>query len=183
MTLARFRTARARGTGLVLPTVDALLDALDAGRLGPDDFVFDAELQTWLRAREHPELRAAWEDRQRYQPHDRRTALDGLPDARLAYPVLDDVGVTPARGISDEALESRRAAFRALLARPVPHAVAPSQAIPLLPAVPARRPLGESLVGHAALALALVLLGLVGWSIVGLATGIGKLMSLGAWGK
>jgi len=181
MTLARFRTARARGTGLVLPTVDALLDALDAGRLGPDDFVFDAELQTWLRAREHPELRAAWADRERYKPQDDRTALARLPDARLAYPVLDDAGVTPAKGISDEELESRRAAFRALLARP--HAAPPPQVVPFPPALPASRPLGETLIGHSALALALVLLGLVGWSIVGLAAGIGKLMSLGAWGK
>jgi len=55
--------------------------------------------------------------------------------------------------------------------------------VPFPPALPASRPLGETLIGHCALALALVLLGLVGWSIVGLAAGIGKLMSLGAWGK
>jgi hypothetical protein len=173
MTHARFRTAREPGAGLVLPTVDALLDALEAGRLGPDDAVFDVQLQAWMPAKAHPELRAAWADRQRYKPLDDRTALDRLPDAALAYPALDDGGVTPAHGVTTDDLAQRRAAYRAIReATPAPAPLAP---------VPATRV--ESLLGHTALVAVLLLLGLVGWSIVGLATQIGRMMTLGVWGK
>ena len=89
MTLARFRTSTEPGSGLVLPTVDALLDALEAGRLGPDDVVFDVQLQTWMPARAHPELRAAWCERQRYKPLDDRTALDLLQLSVVDYSDLE----------------------------------------------------------------------------------------------
>jgi hypothetical protein len=177
MAQGRFRTSRESGTGLVLPTLDALLDALEAGRLGPEDVVFDVQLQTWMPAKDHPELRAAWLDRQRYRPLDDRTALARLPDARLAYPALDDVGVTPAHGITVDDLEARRAAFRAMRASPPPTSV-PS---PHAPATDVSHL--ETLMGHTALVAVLLLLGLVGWSIVGLASGIGKLLTLGAWGR
>jgi hypothetical protein len=173
MTHARFRTAREPGAGLLLPTVDALLDALEAGRLGPDDAVFDVQLQAWMPAKAHPELRAAWADRQRYKPLDDRTALDRLPDAALAYPALDDDGTTPAHGVRTDDLAERRAAFRAIRERtPAPAPVAPPPATHV-----------ESLLGHTALVAVLLLLGLVGWAIVGLATQIGRLMTLGVWGK
>ena len=175
MTQARFRTAREPGTGLVLPTVDALLDALEAGRLGPDDVVFDVQLQTWMRARAHPELRAAWADRQRYRPLDDRTALDRLPDAALAYPALDDAGITPAHGSTTDDLAARRAAYRAIRERP-------PAAAPVAP-VPVRAARVESLLGHTALVAVLLLLGVVGWAIVGLATQVGRLVTLGVWGK
>jgi hypothetical protein len=175
MTLARFRTAREPGKGLVLPTVDALLDALEAGRLGPDDVVFDVQLQTWMPAKLHPELRAAWAERQRFRPLDDRTPLDRLPDAALAYPALDDAGTTPAHGTAADDLAERRAAFRAIRERtpapaPTPRAPAPAARV-------------ESLLGHTALVAVLLLLGVVGWAIVGLASGIGRMMTLGVWGK
>jgi hypothetical protein len=175
MTHARFRTARETGSGLVLPTVDALLDALEASRLGPDDVVFDVQLQTWLPVRAHPELRAAWADRQRYKPLDDRTALDRLPDAALAYPALDDAGTTPAHGTTTDDLAARRAAFRAQRERtPAP--------APIVPASPPPTHV-ESLLGHTALVAVVLLLGIVGWAIVGLASQIGRLMTLGVWGK
>ena len=173
MTLARFRTSCEPGSGLVLPTVDALLDALEAGRLGPDDVVFDVQLQRWMPARAHPELHAAWSERQRYKPLGDRTALEQLPDALLAYPALDDAGATPAQGISSDDLGERRAAYRALRER---------AAVPVPPApIPASH--AESLAQRAALVGALVLLGLVGWAIVGLASQLGRLMTLGVWGR
>jgi hypothetical protein len=175
MTQARFRTAREPGTGLVLPTVDALLDALEAGRLGPDDVVFDVQLQTWMPAKLHPELRAAWTERQRFRPLDDRTPLDRLPDAALAYPALDDAGITPAHGTAADDLAERRAAFRAIRERaPVPAPV---------PSAPAPEAHLESLLGHTALVAVLLLLGVVGWAIVGLASGIGRMMTLGVGGK
>jgi hypothetical protein len=175
MTQARFRTAREPGTGLVLPTVDALLDALEAGRLGPDDVVFDVQLQTWMPAKLHPELRVAWAERQRFRPLDDRTPLDRLPDAALTSPALDDAGITPAHGTTTDDLARRRAAFRAIRARaqasaPTPRAPAPDMRL-------------ESSLGHAALVAVLLLLGLVGWSIVGLASGIGRVMTLGVWSR
>ena len=176
MTQARFRTAREPGTGLVLPTVDALLDALEAGRLGPDDVVFDVQLQTWMPAKLHPELRAAWTERQRFRPLDDRTPLDRLPDAALAYPALDDAGITPAHGTAADDLAERRAAFRAI--REGTPAPAP---VPCAPPAPDLRL--ESLLGHTALVAVLLLLGVVGWAIVGLASGIGRMMTLGVGGK
>lgn len=175
MTQARFRTAREPGTGLVLPTVDALLDALEAGRLGPDDVVFDVQLQTWMPAKLHPELRAAWAERQRFRPLDDRTPLDRLPDAALTYPALDDAGITPAHGTTADDLAERRAAFRSIRARapasaPTPRAPAPDMRF-------------ESVLGHTALVAVLLLLGLVGWAIVGLASGIGRVMTLGVWSR
>lgn len=175
MTQARFRTAREPGTGLVLPTVDALLDALEAGRLGPDDVVFDVQLQTWMPAKLHPELRAAWAERQRFRPLDDRTSLDQLPDAALTYPALDDSGITPAHGTRADDLAERRAAFRSIRERapasaPTPRAPAPDMRF-------------ESVLGHTALVAVLLLLGLVGWAIVGLASGIGRVMTVGVWVK
>jgi hypothetical protein len=175
MTQARFRTAREPGTGLVLPTVDALLDALEAGRLGPDDVVFDVQLQTWMPAKLHPELRAAWAERQRFRPLDDRTPLDRLPDAALTYPALDDAGITPAHGTTADDLAERRAAFRAIRERPP--ASAPT------PRAPAPDMRFESVLGHTALVAVLLLLGLVGWAIVGLASGIGRVMTLGVWSR
>ena len=175
MTQPRFRTAREPGTGLVLPTVDALLDALEAGRLGPDDVVFDVQLQTWMPAKLHPELRAAWAERQRFRPLDDRTSLDRLPDAALAYPALDDAGTTPAHGTAADDLADRRAAFRAIRARtpaPSPMAHAPISEARL-----------ESLFGHTALVAVLLLLGVAGWAIVGFASGIGRVLTLGVWGR
>jgi hypothetical protein len=169
----RFRTEHQEGTGLLLPTVDALLDALEAGRLGPDDLVFDVRQQAWMPAKSHPDVRAAWEDRQRFRPLDDRAQLERLPDAALAYPMLDDAGVTPAHGTTTDDLEARRAAFRALRAGPAP---APTSATEVVHPV-------ESLLGHTALVAVLLLLGLVGWSIVGLASGIGRIMSLGVWAR
>jgi len=177
MTQARFRTAREPGTGLVLPTVDALLDALEAGRLGPDDVVFDVQLQTWMPAKLHPELRAAWTERQRFRPLDDRTPLDRLPDAALAYPALDDAGITPAHGTVADDLAERRAAFRAI------REGTPAPALVPTPRAPAPDLPLESLLGHTALVAVLLLLGVVGWAIVGLASGIGRLMTLGVWGK
>jgi hypothetical protein len=176
MSHARFRTERREGSGLVLPSVDALLDALEAGRLGPDDAVFDAVRQAWLPVKAHPEVRAAWADRQRFKPLDDRTRLDGLPDAAPGYPMLDDAGVTPAHGTTgDDDLAARRAAFRALRAGPAP-APLPRPPLPETPRF-------ETLCGHTAMVAVLLLLGLVGWAIVGMASGIGRLMTLGVWSK
>jgi hypothetical protein len=120
-------------------------------------------------------VRAAWADRQRYKPLDDRTALDRLPDAALAYPVLDDGGITPAHGVSTDDLAERRAAFRALRDdTPVPGPVAP---------VPVPATHVESLLGHTALVAVLCLLGVVGWAVVGLASQLGRLVTLGVWGK
>ena len=175
MTDARFRTVRREGSGLLLPTVDALLDALEAGRLGPEDQVFDVQLQRWMPVKAHPELRAAWADRQRFQPHDDRSGLERLPDATPDYPMLDDEGVTPAHGTVSDDLAVRRAAFRALRLSPPP-VRADSLPAPLASPDLSR---AETLYGYSALLAVLVLLGVVGVAIVGLASGIGRMMSLG----
>lgn len=165
----RFRLTGLKGAGLVLPSVDALLDALEAGRLGPSDFVFDLEAQGWVRAKDHPELRAAWADRQRFRPADDRADLARLPAAPVAFPALDDAGVTPAHGIPDQGdLAARRAALRAARAGALPRPVERDGFAD-----------AEALLRHTALVVLVLVLGLMGWGVVGFATGASRMLELG----
>ncbi|MCU0619874.1 MAG: hypothetical protein MUC69_00040 [Gemmatimonadales bacterium] len=165
----RFRLTGPKGAGRVLPSVEALLDALEAGRLAPADFVFDLEAQCWVRAKDHPELQRAWAERQRFRPLDDRTPLARVPEPAPAFPALDDAGVTPAHGTPDLGdLAARRAALRASRAgrdAPVP------RPDPYLGA--------ERLVRSTALVLLLLVLGLMGWGVVGLASGASRMVQLG----
>jgi hypothetical protein len=176
----RFRVER-QGSALVLPTVDAVLDAVEAGRLGASDVVFDAERNAFVRVQDHPELRAAWDERQRYKPLDDRRPLPASPDAALAFPALSDGGATPAQGVVSHAdLEARKAAWRAI------RDGSPAQAPRVGPAPDAQRhpaERGESVLTATALVLAVLLLGLVGWSVLAFATGMGGMLTAGVWGR
>lgn len=172
----RFRV-EGPGSALVLPTVDAVLDAVEAGRLGAADVVFDAERNAFVRVQDHPELRAAWDARQRFKPLDDRRPLPASPDAALAFPALSDGGSTPAQGVVSQAdLEARKAAWRAIREQAPRPAPVPDQR-----RHPADR--GESVLTTTALVLAVLLLGLVGWSVLAFATGMGGMLSAGVWGR
>jgi hypothetical protein len=161
---ARFRAEPITGIPLLLPTLDDVLDAVEAGRLGAHDAVFDASRQAFVRVQDHPELCARWAERQRYRPPDGRRPLgDAPPDAALAFPALSDGGHTPAHGVRHDAdLAARKAAWAAIKAR---HAAAEART--------------ESLFTTTALVVAMLLIGLVGWSVLAFATGLGRVMSAG----
>lgn len=103
------------GTTRLFPGVDSLLDALERGLLGGDDFVYDSGQKTWIRLKEHPAVQAGWRARQRFRPLDDRDSLAGVVGNAIDFPGLDDDGVTPRHGIAaDEEFERRRAAWRAI---------------------------------------------------------------------
>ncbi len=103
------------GTTRLFPGVDALLDALERGLLGGDDFVYDSAQKTWLRLKEHPAIQAGWRARQRFRPLEDRNSLSGVQGKVLEFPALDDEGITPKHGIdAGDDFEARRAAWRAI---------------------------------------------------------------------
>jgi len=103
------------GTTRLFPGVDALLDALERGLLGGDDFVYDSGQTTWIRLKDHPAVQAGWRARQRFRPLDDRNSLAGAARGAIDFPGLDDDGITPRHGIAvDEDFEERRAAWRAI---------------------------------------------------------------------
>ena len=103
------------GTTRLFPGVDSLLDALERGLLGGDDFVYDTGQKAWIRLKDHPAVQAGWRARQRFRPLDDRNSLAGVAGNAIDFPGLDDDGVTPRHGIAvDEEFERRRAAWRAI---------------------------------------------------------------------
>jgi hypothetical protein len=113
--MPNFTVTDAVGTTRLFPGLEALLDALERGFLGGEDFVFDASQKTWVRLKDHPAVQAGWRARQRFRPLDDRNALARVEANPLAFPHLGDDGTTPGRGVApDEEFEARRAAWRAI---------------------------------------------------------------------
>lgn len=103
------------GTTRLFPGVEALLDALERGLLGGEDFVFDSGTQAWIRLKDHPAVQEGWRARQRFRPLDDRNSLAGVEGNALDFPNLGDDGITPKHGISaGDDFEVRRAAWRAI---------------------------------------------------------------------
>jgi len=103
------------GTTRLFPGLDALLDALEHGFLGGDDFVHDPGQNTWIRLKDHPAVQDGWRARQQFRPLDDRQPLAGVAGNAIDFPGLDDEGVTPRHGIAvDEDFEKRRTAWRAI---------------------------------------------------------------------
>lgn len=103
------------GTTRLFPGVEALLDALERGLLGGDDFVYDSGQKSWIRLKDHPVVQEGWRGRQRFRPLEDRNSLAGVAGSTVDFPGLDDDGVTPRHGIAvDPEFEKRRAAWRAI---------------------------------------------------------------------
>jgi hypothetical protein len=113
--MPHFTVTDTAGTTRLFPGVEALLDALERGLLGGDDFVYDSGQKTWVRLKDHPAVQAGWRARQRFRPLDDRNSLAGVTGNAVGFPGLDDDGITPRHGIAvDEEFEQRRAAWRAI---------------------------------------------------------------------
>jgi hypothetical protein len=133
-----------------LPDVESVLDALEAAVVGPETLMFDAARQSWQPVARHPEVRAAWADRERYRP----------PGSVLDLPPLPDEA-TPLAPEADEA--ARRRAAYAMVVR--------GNRIPVEAPPPEPKPRRSIAAG---LALVLLVLLLIGVAVVELATGLAR---------
>ena len=125
--------------------VDAVLDALEAALVQPATALFDLARQSRQPLGLHPEIRAAWEDRLRYQPATPGLGLPPLPSVTALVRSLPG---------DDDELARRREAFARVRAGSLP------------PVPTARRSDRSRRYAAIGLAWALVLLAVVGWAIV-----------------
>lgn len=132
-----------------LPDVESVLDALEAAVVGPETPMFDAARQSWQPVARHPEVRAAWEVRERYRP----------PGSPLELPPLSD-DAEPLEAEQDDA--ARRRSAYALVLR--------GNRIPVEEPLPVEPKPRRSIA--AGLALVLVMLVLVGLAVVQIAGGL-----------
>ena len=129
--------------------VEAVLDALEAALVQATTPIFDAARQSWQPVGLHPEIRAAWEQRLRYRPP---------TSAELALPELPSVTALIRSLPEDECERERR---QEAFAR-----------VRMSGARPSRTPPGGAKVSRVAVLgvlWAIVLLGLVGWVVLGFA--------------
>jgi hypothetical protein len=143
---ARFVCTDPDAGDLEFADAEAVLDALEAALVQPATPLFDAVRQSWQPLGLHTEVRAAWEDRLRYQPTTPGLGLPPLPSVTALVRSLPQ---------DDDELARRRAAFARVRAGK-------------LPTGPADSPPRDRSRRYAALgvAWALVLLAAVGWAIV-----------------
>ncbi|HEX3234868.1 MAG TPA: hypothetical protein VHR41_11770 [Gemmatimonadales bacterium] len=139
---ARFTCSDPEAGDFEFSDVEAVLDALEAGLVSAGSPLFDAVRQSMQPLGTHPEIRAAWAARSRYQP------IGGL-----SLPELPSItAIVRALPEADDQRERRRAAFAAVRA-----------------GAPRRRPEAGSRsrpIAVAALLWGLLLLALVGAAVV-----------------
>lgn len=163
--MPNFTVTDAVGTTRLFPGLEALLDALELGFLGGEDFVYNSTQKEWIRLKDHPAVQAGWRARQRFRPLDDRNALARVESNPLAFPHLGDDGITPGHGVApDDDFDARRAAWRAI--RDATPAAGP-HADPYLS--------GERALTKSAVAGAVVLLALICGALVLVARGLENL--------
>jgi hypothetical protein len=102
---ARFTCSDPEAGDFEFSDVEAVLDALEAGLVSAGTPLFDAVRQSLQPVGVHPEIRAAWAARSRYQP----------PSAGLALPELPSItAIVRSVPDADDERERRRAAFAAV---------------------------------------------------------------------
>ena len=137
--------------------VDEVLDALEAALVQPTTALFDVARQSRQPLGLHPEIRAAWEDRLRFQPVAPGLGLPPLPSMTALVRSLPQ---------DDDELERRRQAFARVRAG-------------ALPPIPAGPPPRDRSRRYAAIgvACALVLLAVIGWAIIAFASRLSSFAS------
>jgi hypothetical protein len=102
---ARFTCSDPDAGDFEFSDVEAVLDALEAGLVSAGTPLFDAARQSLQPLGVHPEIRAAWAARSRYQP----------PTAGLSLPELPSItAIVRSAPEADDERERRRAAFAAV---------------------------------------------------------------------
>lgn len=64
----RFLCSDEQAGDMSFADVEAILDALEAALVSADTPLFDSARQSWQPVGLHPEVRSAWESRERYRP-------------------------------------------------------------------------------------------------------------------
>ena len=95
MTPARFLSSDPAGIELAWQSIEAVVDALEEGRLAADDYLFDAARQAWQPIRKHDEIVAAWDRRMAYRPPELRRLIGSAVRRPVGFPALDPDGITP----------------------------------------------------------------------------------------
>jgi hypothetical protein len=120
----RFLCSDAQAGDMSFGDVESILDALEAALVSAETPLFDAARQSWQPVGLHPEVRSAWEARERYRPPGgSRLMLPALPAPSAVE--LDDItlrraayaGVHGSTGSRppDEPPGRRRGAFAVIL--------------------------------------------------------------------
>jgi hypothetical protein len=152
---ARFVCTDPDAGDLEFADADAVLDALEAALVQPGTPLFDVVRQSRQALGLHPEIRAAWEDRLRYQPATPGLGLPPLPSMTALVRSLPE---------DDDELMRRRQAFARVRAG-------------RLPPVPKNAPAHQRSHRYAALGIAgaLILLAIIGWAVVAFASRLSSL--------
>lgn len=109
----RYRSSDPAGVETPWASLDALLDALEAGRLDADDYVYDRARQAWQRIQRHDGIVAAWDQRMAYRPPEQRRLISSARRQPAAFPSLMPEGVTPVGVPALSRAEAHRRASRA----------------------------------------------------------------------
>jgi hypothetical protein len=107
---ARFLTSSSDGVETPWMGMDSLLDALEAGLVDPDDYVFDHARQAWQPVRKHSAIVAAWDQRMSFRPPEARQLLGAMRRPAEGFPALSPEGVTPVSTPAVSRIAARRAA-------------------------------------------------------------------------
>jgi hypothetical protein len=143
--VSRFRCSDPLAGDFEFPDVEAVLDALEAALVSPDTPMLDTARQSWQPVAAHPEVRAAWLERARFQPP---------MGTALVLPELPAV----AAG-EDEESARRKAAYARVRGLPIREEISPHE-------VPRDTRLRNALLAVVALVLGL---SLIAWAVVSLA--------------
>ncbi len=108
-----FLTSNSAGVETPWLTLDSLLDALEAGHLDVDDYVFDYARQAWQPVRNHSGIVSAWNERMGFRPPEDRLVLGSVRRSPEGFPSLSPEGSTPVSSPAISRIEARRAAARA----------------------------------------------------------------------
>lgn len=103
-----FLTSNSAGVETPWLDIESLLDALEAGRLDPDDYVFDQVRQAWQPVKKHSGIVRAWDQRMSFRPPEERVLLGNARRPAEGFPALSPEGTTPVSSPAVSRIAARR---------------------------------------------------------------------------